>query len=233
MHYVREYLWLPMCLSVGIICRYTMHNSININTMSIRKKIFAAIILAAGSVLPAVSQIAVKTNLFYDATTTPNIGVEVGLKGKSTVILVYGRIIWTFHSDSGDRKVKHWVLMPEYRRYLCQRFSGHFFGVHMMGGQFNAANVTLPIPGGFFGGENLRAGVRDHRYQGGFAGGGITYGYQWILGRHVNLEAEVGVGYNRVWYDKYACGDCGAKIGHGQSNYAGITKLGISIMYLF
>ena len=67
------------------------------------------------------------------------------------------------------------------------------------GGEFNAANMNIPVPGAFFGGDNLRSGVRDYRYQGSFLGAGATYGYQWILSRHWNIEAEVGVGYAHVW----------------------------------
>lgn len=202
--------------------------------MTFWKKFLAATAMITAAVFIGRAQIAVKTNLLYDATTTPNIGVEIGLRGKSTVNLVYGLNPWTFHSDSkGERKAKHWVLMPEYRWWTCQKFSGHFIGVHLMGGQFNAGNVDLPIPGGWFGGENLRTGAKGYRYEGGFAGGGFTYGYQWIASRHINIEAEIGVGYDRVWYDKYACGDCGAKIGRGHTNYIGLTKLGLSIMYIF
>lgn len=75
--------------------------------------------------------------------------------------------------------------------------------------------------------------MRDYRYQGSFLGAGATYGYQWILSRHWNIEAEVGVGYAHVWYDKYACGECGARLADGGTNYFGITKLGISFLYLF
>lgn len=184
--------------------------------------------------LSASAQLAVKTNLLYDATTTPNLGLELGVGSRSTINMVYGLNAWTFNSESkGERKAKHWVLMPEYRWWSCSRFNGHFFGVHAMGGQFNAANVNLPIPGFFFGGDNLQKGVRDHRYQGAFAGAGFTYGYQWMLSKHWNLEAEAGIGYAHAWYDKYACGECGGKIADGGTNYFGITKIGISIMYLF
>lgn len=179
-------------------------------------------------------QLAVKSNLLYDATTTPNLGLEVGIGRKTTVQLFYGLNPWTFHSADGqERKAKHWMLMPEYRWWTCSRFNGHFIGAHLMGGQFNAGNVDLPLPGGFFSGANLRSEARDYRFQGTFAGLGVTYGYQWILARHWNLEAEIGVGYNHVWYNRYACGDCGAKLNSGNTNYIGITKLGISVLYLF
>lgn len=130
------------------------------------KHLFFIIVAALSASFCAHGQVAVKTNLLYDATTTPNIGVEVGVGGKSTVNLVYGLNAWSFNSDShGKRFAKHWVLMPEYRWWLCSRFSGHFFGVHAMAGQLNAANVDLPLPGGFVSGLNLREAVKDARYQ--------------------------------------------------------------------
>ena len=180
------------------------------------------------------AQVAVKTNLLYDATTTPNLGIEVGVARKSTVQLYYGLNPWTFSSAThGERKAKHWLLMPEYRWWTCSKFNGHFIGIHAMGGEFNAANVDLPLPGAFFSGDNIRSLVRNQRYEGKFAGIGITYGYQWILSRHWNFEAEVGIGYNRVWYDRFNCFECGAKTGEGNTNYVGLTKLGLTFLYLF
>lgn len=175
------------------------------------------------------AQVAVKSNLLYDATTTPNLGMEVGISRRSTMQLVYGLNPWKIDG----RQFKHWLLMPEYRWWTCGKFNGHFFGVHALGGQFNAGNIELPIPGKFFKGEDLQKEVQSKSYEGTFAGVGLTYGYQWILGRHWNLEAEVGVGYGHVWYDKYECGQCGPKLGSGQTNYAGLTKLGLSFLYLF
>ena len=200
------------------------------------KKIYIVLcIVAAVLLLPSGSsaQVAVKTNLLYDMTTTPNVGVEMAVREKNTVNLVYGINPWSFSSDShGKRMVKHWVLMPEYRWWTCTRYAGHFFGVHAMGGQYNAQNVDLPIPG-FFSGENIRKGVKDSRYQGWYLGAGFTYGYQFPLSRHWNLETEIGVGYGHVWYDRYNCGKCGGKTKSGHTNYAGITKIGVSIMYIF
>ena len=196
-----------------------------------RALIMAAVLTSTGF---AHSQVAVKTNLLYDATTTPNLGVEVGVGSRSTVQVVYGLNPWTFHSAAhGDRKAKHWVLMPEWRHWFCSRFSGHFIGVHGMVGQFNAGNVDIPLPGGFVGGRNLAMLARNNRVEGGFVGCGFTYGYQWILSRHWNLEAEVGVGYDYSWYDRFNCGECGRKTESNHTNYLGLTKLGLSLMYLF
>ncbi len=201
------------------------------------RRFLAAIAVAIAATLldgAVCAQVAVKTNLLYDATTSPNLGVEVGVAPKGTMQLVYGLNPWKFSTEShGKRQAKHWVLMPEYRWWTCSRFNGHFLGAHAMGGQFNATNVDIPLPGVFFGGDNIRSQVRSHSYEGGFAGAGFTYGYQWIVRRHFNVEAEAAVGYCRVWYDKYECGECGPRIKSGHTNYVGLTKLGLSLVYLF
>lgn len=183
----------------------------------------------------ASAQFAVKTNLLYDATLTPNLGVELGLSKKMSAQVYYGYNSWApkpWSKEDGS-KVHHWVVMPELRWWQCTTFNGWFYGVHLMGGEFNAANVNLPIPGAFFGGENLQKMVKDYRCEGKYLGGGLTVGYQWILSRHWNLEAEAGVGYDHVWYKQFPCSECGTKISDAQTNYVGLTKLGLAIMYIF
>lgn len=196
--------------------------------------LLAAIVLTISPVDVCSQEVALKTNILYDLTTTPNIGIEIGLGGRSTFNLTYGLNPWKFKSDShGDRYVKHWVVMPEYRWWPCTRMYGHFIGVHALGGQLNTANVDLPVPGMFFNGLNLRNAVKDGRYQGWYTGGGLTYGYQFAMSRHWNLETEIGIGYIHMWYDQYPCGECGVRIRKGGINYAGLTKLGVSLMYIF
>lgn len=54
-------------------------------------------------------------------------------------------------------------------------------------------------------------GTEGERHQGWGAGAGISYGYSWLLSRHWNLEATVGVGYLYLKSDKYPCANCGRK----------------------
>ena len=81
------------------------------------------------------------------------------------------------------------------------------------------------IPFGIF--PNLK----DHRYDGYLYGGGLTLGHQWILNKRWSIEAAIGAGYARVHYDKYNCGECGSKIETKNSNYWGVTKAALSIIY--
>lgn len=180
-------------------------------------------------------EVAIKNNLLYDATLTPNLGLEMTTGKRQSIQVVYGLNTWSFNGKSPETKsqAKHWVVMPEYRWWTCTALNGLFFGVHAMGGEFNAGNLNMPQTGVFFKGENLMKNVKDSRYEGKFLGGGFTIGYQYILSKHWNFELEAGVGYNHVWYDKYPCSVCSKKLGTGNTNYVGVTKLGASFMYIF
>lgn len=165
---------------------------------------------------------ALKTNLLYDATTTFNLGMEFGLGRRTTLDISGNYNPWTF---SNNRKFKHWMVQPEFRVWTCERFNGGFFGIHAFGGEMNIGGWDLPF--------GLYPNLKNHRYEGWFIGAGISYGYQWYLGPHWNLEATVGVGYLRFDYDRFDCVECGEKLGSGVENYFGPTKLGLSLIYLF
>ncbi len=168
--------------------------------------------------------IAVKTNALYLATTTPNIGVEGAIGNKSTVQLFYGLNPWK-QSGGDQSSLRHWLLMPEYRYWFCETFNGWFMGVHLMGGEFNVSSVKLPL--GIF------PSLENHRYEGWYAGGGITGGYQWVMSKHWNFEASMGLGYDYIKYDKFKCGTCGEKLKSGHTNYFGVTKVALSLLYIF
>ena len=170
--------------------------------------------------------VGVKTNLLYDATTTFNIGVETTLSPKWTLDLSGNYNPWTF---SDNKKLKHILVQPEFRYWFCEAFSGHFLGFHAHSAIYNVAGIELPKIG-IIGGAG--PDMEKYRYQGWLAGGGISYGYQFYLGRRWNLEATIGVGYAYLDYDQYECGTCGEFVGSSTKNYFGLTKAGISLIYL-
>lgn len=213
--------------------------------------------LAAGMmwhVAADAQQVALKTNLLYDATATPNLGIEAQIGSRNTVQLFYGLNLWTYNADKPlheQKMAKHWSLMPEVRWWQCSPMNGFFWGIHAMGGQFNVAKMYVPQVGYFFGHSdspnenymgfsekypthgNVFKAVRDTRVEGTFVGAGATVGYQWILNRHWNLEAEIGAGYDYVWTKHYKCSECNKLLHDGGVNYLGLTKAGVSLMYVF
>lgn len=170
--------------------------------------------------------VAIKTNLLYDATATVNLGVEVGLAPKWTLDVSGNLNAWNIDQNT---KWRHWMAQPEARYWFCDRFSQHFLGFHAIGGQYNVGGVKRSM--GFFGPDYKD--LTENRCQGWGLGAGVAYGYAFILGQRWNLELELGVGYIYTNYDVFECTGCGAKIGQGSHNYFGLTKAAINLVYLF
>lgn len=189
----------------------------------IMKRIVFLLFLLAGVFFTSKAQtVGIKTNLLYDATATVNLGAEVGLAPKWSLDVSADYNAWDF---SKGRKWRHLMVQPEARYWFCERFNGHFIGLHAHWMKFNIGNVKMPF--------GLWKNTRDNRFEGDLYGAGFTYGYQWLLGKHWNLEAAVGVGYARVIYDRYTCKSCGRKLDSGKDNYFGPTKAALSLVYLF
>lgn len=187
--------------------------------------LFAGLMLLGGAHTQA-QKVAVKTNIIYDALLTPNLGFEAKVAPQWTVELTGNVNLWTVN----DRKWKQWSVQPEARYWFCQAFSGHFIGAHLIGGQYNFGN--LPFDFKFLGTD---FGIlKDNRLQGWMGGAALAYGYSWILDKHWNLEAELGIGWIRTKYDRYPCAVCGTKLQSGIShNYFGPTKVAINLEYVF
>lgn len=95
---------------------------------------------------------------------------------------------FNFWDLSHDRKWKHWTVMPEARYWLCDALGGHFFGAHLLEGEFNVGNLDLPFS---FLGSDFRQ-LRDNRFQGWRAGVGTAYPaeYTTLLNRYASQEAQ-------------------------------------------
>lgn len=171
-------------------------------------------------------QLAVKTNFLYDATATVNVGIEVGLAPKWTLDISGNLNSW---SKDEHTKWKHWMVQPEARYWFCDRFSRHFIGAHLIGGAFNVGNINnnLSIPWTDF------SVLSDRRYQGYAYGGGVAYGFAFVLTKHLNLELEAGLGYVCLDYDAYECGNCGRWVAEGIHHYVGPTKAAVNLVFVF
>lgn len=195
--------------------------------MKIKKILIAfALMLTASAPALRAQDVGIKTNLLYDATLTPTLGLEVGLAPQWSLDVSGSLNAWTVD----EKKWKHWLVMPEARYWFCQRFSGHFLGAHVFGGQYNFGNLDLPFK---FLGTDFRE-LKDYRYQGWMVGAGVAYGYSWILDKHWNIEAEIGIGWAYTKFDKFKCADCGKKVEENvPHNYYGPTKAAVNLIYYF
>lgn len=184
-------------------------------------------ILMMGWILPARAQnIAIKTNLLYDATATANVGLEIGLAPKWSLDISGNFNSW---SKDSHTKWKHWMAQPEARYWFCDRFSRHFIGAHLIGGAFNFGNINNNIS---FLGTDFSV-LSEKRYQGYAYGGGVAYGFAFMLSKHLNLELEAGFGYMCLDYEAFECAGCGRKVAEGIHHYVGPTKAAINLVFVF
>lgn len=174
---------------------------------------YSLIILAVTGLFSTVNaqDVALKTNGLFWLATTPNLAAEFAFSRKVTAEVAGAYNPWTFKDD---KKMRFWLVQPEVRYWICEKFEGSFIGVHLHAAQY-------------FGGFGTK------RYDGYLAGGGFTYGYDWILSPHWNLEAVIGVGYARLWYKESERIPCPPEYENKHKNYFGLTKLGLSVSYIF
>ena len=189
--------------------------------------LIVSICLVVASLTASAQNVGVKTNLLYDIIATANLGIEFKVAPKWTVDISGNLNAWTF---SDNKKWKHWVLQPEARYWLCERFNGHFVGAHLVGGIYNMGNWNTDFT--FLGTDFGQ--LKEHRYEGWLVGAGIAYGYHWMLGRHWSVEAEIGIGYVYTQADKYECPRCGEQLENNKPHhYVGPTKAAVNLIYVF
>lgn len=166
-------------------------------------------------------EVSLKNNMLYDATLTPNLGVEVEVDSLWSVGIDFGLRIWP-RSDWKTRKYRHLILAPEFRRWLTHTRCGHFIGGNILYTHFNVGGITMPF--------GMYKSVRHQRKQGDAVALGPVYGYSWQLAHHWNLEAEAGADIGYAWYDVYNLDH--SKQGNDKGLFA-MPRLGINIVYTF
>lgn len=167
-------------------------------------------------------EVVVKTNLLYGAgTLTPNLGVEFGLGQRTTLHISGGYNPWNRNgSPTDNKKLVHWLVRPEVRYWLGDRFNGHFVGVHGIFSSYNVGGYDIPL---LF--------DKEYRYEGYAVGGGLSYGYLWNWNARWGMEFTAGAGMAYLNYDKYNCEKCGSNLGTFKKTYIGPTHAGITLIY--
>lgn len=161
-------------------------------------------------------ELALKSNLLYDATGTVNFGGEYMCGTSNTVSLEVSYNPWEW----GDNKKRKLLLIqPEFRWWKSAPFMGLFAGIQASFAQYNMGGTT-PF-----------TTIRNNRYQGTLFGGGVTMGYHWMLGNLWNLEAGLSVGYLYLDYKKYGQPENAPLLKQSATGYWGLTRVGLSLVY--
>ena len=162
---------------------------------------------------------AIKSNLLYDLAAVPNIGVEFYL-GKDWSVSGSWMYAW-WHTDrehwywrtyGGEIAVRKWFGQKAKEKPL----TGHHIGLY---GQM----LTYDF-------ETGGRGYLGDRWS---YGGGIEYGYSHPIGRRLNLDFVVGVGYFGGEYKEYLPkDDCYVWQATKNRNWVGPTKAEVSLVWL-
>lgn len=197
---------------------------------SIRRKLPVLVLTVCWLAAPEVcaQTIAVKSNLLYDLTTSLNIGGEIRCDDTHTFNLSVTYNPFTFRDN---RKMKLFLIQPEYRKWLNEAFMGSYIGLQVHYAWYNFGGM---LPWGFKNGEMLgiqNRQIANNRYQGNLAGFGVSYGYQWMISPQWNLEAGISLGYAHLNYKRYGQPEGAPLIEKSHCNYWGVTQLGISVVY--
>ncbi len=188
--------------------------------------LFAFVVCGASA-----QNIAIKTNLLYDASATINMGVEIGLGERTTLDISGNYNAWDTNTELNE-KMRHLLIQPEFRYYFCERMKGHFVGAHAHLLQYNIAGDHW-LPNIFKSASTFSNNNEEpSRYQGEGYGSGLVYGYDWVIAPRFNIEFSAGAGYVFFDYERYGPSKCDPLIEQASKNYWGLTKLGISLVYI-
>ncbi|MCD8044716.1 MAG: DUF3575 domain-containing protein [Tannerellaceae bacterium] len=212
-------------LKAGVIAIKNKRGEIQLPTISpvLNIEIYEGERTASPRYTKELPKIGIRTNLLYGfGTFTPNIGSEAGLTARTSLLFTGSYNGWRKNTD--NKKLWHWTAGSEYRYWLWERFNGHFFGVHALYGQYNIAGKKIPML--------FEKGSENYRYQGHGTAAGISYGYQFIPGKHWNIELNAGIGIGFLKYDKWECTKCGEKLEDNvKQTFVAPSKIGISMIY--
>ena len=177
--------------------------------------------------------LAVKTNLLYDAVSWLNFSVEVPL-GDRFSLLYYHQFPWWRWGKAQNEYCMHFLSIGTEGRWWFKtmpreatdsrikrdRLVGHFIGISGESGKYDFERQ------------------RDVCYQGEHWSAGLTYGYAMPVGKRLNLEFSLSVGYASIAYRGYTPSEDYEilwrdpdKVGRWQ--YIGPTKAQISLVLPF
>ena len=167
-------------------------------------------------------RVALRTNLLYDATLTPNLGMDVRVDSAWTVGLLVGINAWDIDKEK-NKKWRHALFSLRARKFRDFLFHKGYYEADFIYSHYNVGNTKIPF--------GLYSAVKDRRLQGDLFALGGKYGYSWIMARDWRIEAEAGVAVGYAWFKEYDCPHCGTFLGNGDRIFL-LPQLGINVVYI-
>lgn len=175
--------------------------------------------------------LALKTNLLYDLVSWVNFSVEVPVYRDRWSVLYYHQFPWWRWGKADNEfcmrflsigaEARYWFRpMPRLetsRRVKRDKLMGHFVGIYAESGKWDFERK------------------RDICYQGEHWSAGLSYGYAMPIGKRLNLEFSLSVGYASIPHRNYYPSDDYKLLIHnpekdGTWHYFGPTKAQVSLV---
>lgn len=157
----------------------------------------------------------IKTNALVLFAGVANAGVEARIGEHFSFDFP---VVYSPYTLKNNYRLRALAFQPEFRFWFKGYTEGHFLGLT---GNFAWFNIALS---------------NNNRYQDSadrpLMGAGISYGYSWKILPCLSLEFTVGAGYANIHYDVFYNVENGIQYNSGVKNYWGLTKAGISVVYL-
>ena len=119
-----------------------------------------------------------------------------------------------FSFTIADMKATHFRFQPELRYWFNRPMARHFMGISLLGGLYNVK-------------------FKEHLYEGDIWAAGLTYGYAFVLSRHWNMEATLGIGMAKLRAFDYREGE-EKPATPNLSKWSPVPiRLGLSFSYIF
>lgn len=172
--------------------------------------------------------VSLRNNILWDATGTPNLGIEFKISDHATLgfngaFKPWPRFLAWDNDQTKDARWRHLTLAPEFRWYTKEANApGLFFGADLVYSHFNLGAFNVPI--------GPYADLQVHRIQGDIYGGTAFIGYGWGLSKHFRLEVEAGAGAGYRNATEYECAHCGAEVGPS-NGVTFVPKAGVNIVW--
>jgi len=177
--------------------------------------------------------LALKSNLLYDALSWVNFSVEVPIGEKFSALYYHQFPWWRWGKANNEYCMRflsigaegRWWFKPMPRektekRIKRDKLMGHFVGVYAESGKYDFERK------------------RDICYQGEFWSTGLSYGYAMPIGKRLNLELSVSMGYASIAYRGYTPSEDYEILWRdpekvGRWHYFGPTKAQVSLVLPF
>lgn len=167
----------------------------------------------------SVKNLALKTNMLYDAALTPNIGLELFLDQQWSLSANWMYAWWSNSNKhrfwriyGGELEMRKWLDPDKYNQHQ----TGNHIGLFFIGGTYDFE----------WGNKGY---LSDLAY-----GVGASYGYSLKLNNRLNLDFVVGFGYLGGIYDEYkVIDDTYCLLKKKRLHYWGPLKAEISLVWKF